>query len=65
MSWFILEMQEEREWYGPHLGKICGELVQTNVREKNAFGLIKQREYTLVCAVGEMRSGPMNGTLSR
>lgn len=33
------------------LGKICGELVQTNASD-NAFRLIKRREHTLVCAGG-------------
>lgn len=57
-------MHKEREQDRPHPGKICGDLVQTNGKV-TAVGLMEQREYTVVCAPGEMRSGSVNASLSK
>lgn len=68
------EVNFEVVWLGDEQGKTAGQAPPrediwgscSNKRESDrAFGLIKQREYTVVCAPGEMRSDSVNASLSK
>lgn len=68
------EVNFEVVWLGDAPGKRAGQApprkdvwgpCSNKQGSDRALGLVKHREYTVVCAPGEMRSGSVNASLSR